>query len=122
MMALTDIFAELEAAVADGIVKRYAVGGAVGATFYIEPAATQDVDVFVVLDQSAALLVSLTPIYDYFTARGAVVDHEHLVIAEWPVQFLPSGTFERLRFDDVIARFGLTKQWSRFVAVMEDQP
>lgn len=173
-MALIDIFAELEAAVTDGIVKRYAVGGAVGATFYIEPAATQDVDVFVVFDQSAALLVSLATIYDYFTARGAVVDHEHLVIAEWPVQFLPavtplvddalvhavhmsvdgqavavlsqehlaaialetgrmkdklrlaqflaSGTFERLRFDDLIARFGLTKQWSRFVALMEDQP
>ncbi len=32
LMALLDIFAELEAAVADGIVARYAVGGAVGAT------------------------------------------------------------------------------------------
>jgi len=40
LMALLDIFAELEAAVADGIVERYAVGGAVGPTFYIEPAAT----------------------------------------------------------------------------------
>jgi len=91
-MALLDIFAELEAAVADGIVGRYAVGGAVGATFYIEPAATQDVDVFVVFDQSASLFVSLAPIYDYFTDRGAVVQNEHLVIADWPVQFLPATT------------------------------
>jgi len=51
----------LEAAVADGIIERYAIGGAVGATFYIEPAATQDVDVFVVFDQSASLLVSMPP-------------------------------------------------------------
>jgi len=173
-MALLDIFAELEAAVADGIIERYAVGGAVGATFYIEPAATQDVDVFVVFDQSASLLLSLTPIHDYFTTRGAVVQHEHLVIAEWPVQFLPaatalvddalvhavrmtvdgqavavqsqehlaaialesghmkdnirlsqflaSGTFERLRFDALTERVGLTVKWARFVALMEDQP
>ena len=91
-MALHDIFAELEAAVADGIVERYAIGGAVGATFYIEPAATQDVDVFVVFDQHASLLLSLAPIYDYFTGRGAVVQNEHLVISDWPVQFLPTAT------------------------------
>ncbi len=75
-MALLDSFAELQAAVADGIVERYAVGGAVGATLYIEPAATQDVDVFAVFDPSASLLVSLAPIQDYFTKRGAVVQTE----------------------------------------------
>ena len=41
-MSLTHVFAALEAAVTDGIIARYAVGGAVAATFYIEPAATQD--------------------------------------------------------------------------------
>jgi hypothetical protein len=35
-MALQDIFAELEAALADGIVERYAIGGAVGATFSMD--------------------------------------------------------------------------------------
>ena len=29
---------------ADGVVERYAVGGAVGATFYLEPVATLDVE------------------------------------------------------------------------------
>jgi len=132
------------------------------------------VDVFVVFDQSASLLVSLAPIYDDFTTRGAVVQNEHLVIAEWPVPFLPattplvddalvhavrmsvdgqavavvsqehlaaialetgrlkdkirlsqfraSGTLERLRFDALTERFGLTATWARFVALMEDQP
>lgn len=28
---------------ADGVVERYAIGGAVGATFYLEPVATLDV-------------------------------------------------------------------------------
>ena len=91
-MALTDIFAELEAARTDGVVERYAIGGAVGATFYIEPSATQDVDVFVVFNQPSSPLVSLAPIYAYFTGRGAVVRDEHLIIADWPVQFLPATT------------------------------
>jgi hypothetical protein len=30
----------------DGIIGRYAIGGAVGATFYLEPIATLDVDIF----------------------------------------------------------------------------
>lgn len=34
---------------ADGVIGQYAIGGAVGATLYLEPAATLDVDVFVVL-------------------------------------------------------------------------
>jgi len=29
---------------ADGVIERYAIGGAVGATFYLEPVATLDVD------------------------------------------------------------------------------
>ncbi len=31
----------------DGVTENYAIGGAVGATFYIEPMATMNVDVFV---------------------------------------------------------------------------
>ncbi len=31
----------------DGVIGAYAIGGAVGATFYLEPMATLDLDVFV---------------------------------------------------------------------------
>ncbi|MFA6691868.1 MAG: hypothetical protein WCR98_07815 [Saccharofermentanales bacterium] len=31
----------------DGVISSYAIGGAVGATFYIEPASTMDVDIFI---------------------------------------------------------------------------
>jgi len=31
----------------DGVIGKYAIGGAVGATFYLEPSATLDIDVFV---------------------------------------------------------------------------
>ncbi|MGA8428858.1 MAG: hypothetical protein WB729_03480 [Candidatus Sulfotelmatobacter sp.] len=82
---------------ANGVIAHYAIGGAVGATFYLEPAATYDLDIFVILPAvDKGLLVSLAPIYKYLTARGATVQHEHIVIHGWPVQFLvPGNDLER---------------------------
>jgi hypothetical protein len=76
----------------DQVIGDYAIGGAVGATFYIAPAATLDVDIFVTLPTSCgSSLVSLTPIYEYLQARGCKVEGEHIVIGDWPVQFLAAG-------------------------------
>jgi hypothetical protein len=79
------------------VVAHYAIGGAVGATLYLEPAATLDVDVFVILPAApSGLLVSLTPIYEYLQSRGGTVHDEHIVLGGWPVQFLvPSSELER---------------------------
>ena len=75
---------------ADGIIGRYAIGGAVGATFYLEPAATVDLDVFVTLPTAVGgLLLSLSPIYEYLKARGGEIEDEYIVLDGWPVQFLP---------------------------------
>ena len=61
----------------DGVIGKYAIGGAVGATLYLEPAATLDVDIFVTLP----------------TIPGSLL---HVVIDGWPVQFLPpSNELER---------------------------
>ncbi len=77
---------------ADGIIGKYAIGGAVGATFYLEPAATLDVDIFVMLPTvPGGWLLSLTPIYDYLKLRGGTVEDEHIVLSGWPVQFLPAN-------------------------------
>lgn len=77
---------------ADRIIGKYAIGGAVGATFYLEPAATLDVDIFVILPTvPGGSLLSLTPIYDYLKTRGGTVEDEHIVIGGWPVQFLPAS-------------------------------
>ena len=74
---------------ADGIIGEYAIGGAVGATFYLAPAATADVDLFVRLPGETGLLVSLSPIYDYLKSRGCTEQDEYIVVGDWPVQFLP---------------------------------
>jgi hypothetical protein len=49
----------------EGLIGRYAIGGAVAATRYIEPIQTYDLDIFVVLPVAPSGLISLTPIYSY---------------------------------------------------------
>ena len=82
----------------EGVIGQYAIGGAVGATFYLEPADTKDVDVFVMFKPKAGqLIVDYTPIYDWLSANNfhfIEVDGkktEYIEIAGWPVQFLPAA-------------------------------
>ncbi len=75
---------------ADGVIGLYAIGGAVGATFYLEPVATLDLDVFVSIQPSSeSPLISLSPIFNYLKDRGHEIRGEYVVIGNWPVQFLP---------------------------------
>jgi hypothetical protein len=77
----------------DGVIGKYAIGGAVGALLYLEPASTLDIDIFVALPaQAGSQLLSLAPLYDYLRARGAAVEDEHIKVGDWPVQFLPPGS------------------------------
>lgn len=77
---------------ADGIIDRYAIGGAVGATFYLEPVATLDVDIFITIQpESGSLIASPQRIFDCLRARGGKMEGECIVIAGWPVQFLPAA-------------------------------
>lgn len=81
---------------ADGVIGEYAIGGAVGAMLYLEPAATLDVDIFVALPTSKGGLVSLAPIYEYLKARGCIEKEEHIMVGNWPVQFIsPRDDLER---------------------------
>jgi hypothetical protein len=76
----------------DGVINRYAIGGAVGATFYLEPVATLDVDIFVEFHtEPGSRIVSPEPILKYLRARGCTMEGDHVVIAGWPVQFLPAS-------------------------------
>jgi len=74
----------------DGVLGRYAIGGAMGATFYVEPLLTFDLDVFVVLPETAAGLLTLAPLYEALKARGHAEEGECVNIAGTPVQFLPA--------------------------------
>lgn len=46
MKATLEVINQMQA---DGVIGKYAIGGAVAATIYVEPAATLDIDIFVTL-------------------------------------------------------------------------
>ena len=75
---------------ASGVIGPYAVGGAVGAAFYLEPVATLDVDIFV-LFEPAPLILTLTPIYEACAKLGYHAEGDAIQIEGWPVQFLPAS-------------------------------
>ena len=92
-MKIQEVIRTINQMQADGVIGRYAIGGAVGATFYLEPVATLDVDIFVAFrSEPGSLLISPQPIFDYLKARGGTVEGEYIVLAGWPVQFLPPNS------------------------------
>lgn len=76
----------------EGVIDKYAIGGAVGATFYLEPSATLDIDIFVSLKtMPGSVLITVAPVYTYLTSHGYKTEGEYIVIEGWPVQFLSPG-------------------------------
>ncbi|HUJ09755.1 MAG TPA: hypothetical protein VL171_06990 [Verrucomicrobiae bacterium] len=89
-MKIKEVIVNLNQMRADGVIDNYAIGGAVGATFYLEPTATLDVDVFIDFkSEPGRLLADPKHVFDYLVAHGGKLEGEHVVIAGWPVQFLP---------------------------------
>src|SRR5438552_5332659 len=74
----------------EGVFSRYAIGGAMAATFYMEPFLTFDLDVFILLQPDAARLISLAPVYEALRLRGYREEKECVLIEGVPVQFLPA--------------------------------
>lgn len=73
---------------ADGVIGGYAIGGAIGAAFYIKAAQTEDLDAFIFLPASGSGLVSLSSVYEALTASGGIVEREYVRFGDWPVQIL----------------------------------
>lgn len=78
---------------AAGIIGKYAIGGAIGASFYLEPTSSLDIDIFLSFDgMGNSPLAPLQPIYNYLMAPpfNAEVKGEHLLLKGWLIQFLPA--------------------------------
>ena len=103
-MKIQEVIEMLRKMEADDVVERYAIGDAVGATFYLEPVSTLDVDVFIAFKpETESLIVSPKPILDYLQAFGCKMEGEHIVISGWPVQFLPAtGSVVREALEDAV--------------------
>ena len=70
-----------------GVIKAYAIGGGVAATYYIEPLLTYDLDIFFV--PASGGLDILAPIYAYAEKAGYKTKGETIMIEGIPVQFIP---------------------------------
>jgi len=86
---MKDTLSEINELRAAGLVGQWAIGGAMGATFYLEPISTYDLDIFVIFEGSP-LILTLTPIYDFLKARGHTAEGDAVLVHGWPVQFLPA--------------------------------
>ncbi len=88
---MKETLSEINALREAGRIGPWAIGGAIGATFYLEPLSTYDLDIFVIFEGSA-LILTLEPIYDFLKARGHSADGDAVMVHGWPVQFLPAET------------------------------
>ena len=90
-MGMRQTLAVLNSMVSEGVIKDYAIGGAMGAMYYTEVVTTYDLDIFVVFADETRIDVR-TPVYRYLRGRGYNVDmnmNECINIEGIPVQFLP---------------------------------
>lgn len=72
-----------------GLFSSYAIGGGIASLFYIEPVATFDLDIFIILPESSGPVISLSPIYSWFSDIGYKPSQEQIIIEGVPVQFIP---------------------------------
>jgi len=70
-----------------GLIKDYAIGGAIGALRWTEPFFTYDLDIFVILQEEVVL--DLSPIYEYLEKKGYSWQGQWIVIEGIPVDFVP---------------------------------
>lgn len=94
----------------EGIIGRYAIGGAIAATLYVEPIQTYDLDLFVIFPETQSGLVSITPLYSYLMQQGYTPQGETITVEGWPVQFLPvyNALTEEALMTAVDVEFGAT--------------
>jgi hypothetical protein len=70
-----------------GVIKAYAIGGGIAATYYIEPVLTYDLDIFFV--PSAEGMDVLSPLYNELRKKGCRAEKELVMIDGVAVQFIP---------------------------------
>jgi hypothetical protein len=83
--------AVIEQLMGEGLIAKYAIGGAFGALFYLEPTETSDIDIFIHLDPPmGSSLISIDPFIYRLEALGYTEWNEDKMVVEGcPIQFIP---------------------------------
>ncbi len=87
---------------AKGLIRDYAIGGAIAALRWTEPFFTQDLDVFIILEEETAEegLIILSPIYEYLQSKGYVWKGHWIIVEGIPVDIFPADVLEREAIGD----------------------
>lgn len=86
-LPLAEVFRAANGLVAGGLIEDWALGGALAAIYYVEPFTTYDADVFFI-SKDKGLTAGIPAIYAHLQTQGWQVEHEHLLVRGFPVQFL----------------------------------
>src|SRR6266853_5385593 len=87
---LADVLRAANELVSVGLIKDFALGGALAAIYYTEPVTTYDADiVFIASDKT--LSEGIPAINAHLQSKGWRVEREHLLIKDFPVQFLAAS-------------------------------
>ena len=77
----------------EGLIKDYAIGGAIGALKWVEPFFTRDLDIFIILikEPENGEVIMLSPLYEYLKKRGYNKWVEQwIIIDDVPVELIPA--------------------------------
>jgi hypothetical protein len=89
-LPLAEVLRAANGLVSAGLIEDWALGGALAAIYYVEPFTTYDADIFFI-PKDQGLTAGIPAIYAHLQAQGWQVEHEHLVVRGFPVQFLAAG-------------------------------
>jgi hypothetical protein len=87
---LADVLRAANELVSAGLIKDYALGGALAAIYYTEPFTTYDVDIIFIASDTT-LSAGMPAIYSHLQSKGWRVEREHLLVKDFPVQFLAAS-------------------------------
>jgi len=87
---LADVLRAANELVSAGLIEDYALGGALAAIYYVEPFTTYDADIIFVADDKT-LSAGIPAIYSHLQSKGWRVEGEHLLVKDFPVQFLAAS-------------------------------
>jgi len=87
---LADVLRAANDLLSAGLIQEYALGGALAAIYYTEPVTTYDADIlFIASDET--LSAGIPAIYSHLQSKGWRVDREHVLLKDFPVQFLAAS-------------------------------
>jgi len=87
---LKKVFEVMNDLVREGLIKDYALGGAMAAMRYTEPFTTNDADIFFA-PVTGDLTAGIPAIFEYLKKKGYEPKADHVVIGGFPVQFLATS-------------------------------